>query len=268
VISAQVFSQVQVLGPVNLVANCQSIVPQAPRQRQVLALLMMHRCQVVPMRSIIRELWGDEPPMTARTTVQTYVVHLRRLLVEALGVTPGQVAQEVLRTQGSAYVFEFDAAAYDLHHYKCAEARGDQDLAAGNLRGAITAYKKAESIWRGPLLADVDAGQLLAAEAARLEQSRMTVAINRIEASLRLGQHRAVLSELAGLTTANPVDEGIHEKFIVALYRSGHRSRALDAYANLQQNMVNDLGLHPSPALRRLQKAVLDADSALETWRD
>jgi DNA-binding SARP family transcriptional activator len=189
------------------------------------------------------------------------------MLADALGLLPGDDAQEMLRTQGSAYMLEFDASAWDLYHYESAGARGDQALAAQDHRGAIAAYEEAEANWRGPVLADVDAGQLLAAEAARLEQSRMTMAIHRIEAHLRMGQHRLVLSELAGLATAHPVDEGIYEKFILALYLSGHRSRALDTYTRLQRTMINDLGLNPSPTLRRLHQAVLQADSALEAWR-
>ncbi|MGW3204250.1 AfsR/SARP family transcriptional regulator [Streptomyces sp. NPDC001135] len=248
----------------NLWIDSHTALPTAKKQRKVIALLLLNSPTVVPVSSFFSEIWGERLPATARTTLQTYVVLLRKLLAQAMGVPTQTVAREVLQTRGAAYAFCLGEGWSDLREYRSLERDGNAALAEGNHRQAVELFRRAESLWHGPALADVEHGRLLEAEVARLEQSRMTMIGHRIDAELHLGHHRTVLSELAGLVAEHHVDEDLNAKFILALYRSGHRSRALEAYERLRTAMIHELGLDPSPALQRLHRGVLESDPALE----
>jgi SARP family transcriptional regulator, regulator of embCAB operon len=105
----------------------------------------------------------------------------------------------------------------------------------------------------------VQTGTLLAMEVKRLEESRLCALDQRIEADLRLGRHREVLAELTVLTSRYRTHENLHAQFMIALHRSGRRGEALNAYLQLRTTLGRDLGLEPSPRLRRLQQSILTA---------
>lgn len=75
---------IDVLGELAVRENGVSVTPTAPKPRQVLALLALHADRVVPVASLTEELWGQRPPRSARTTLQTYVLQLRELISAAL----------------------------------------------------------------------------------------------------------------------------------------------------------------------------------------
>jgi DNA-binding SARP family transcriptional activator len=253
-----------VLGPLSLRAGNLTITPTAPKTRQVLALLLMYANQMVSVSAIIRELWNDDPPRSALTTLQTYVLKLRRLFAAGLQLGPAQVSAEVLVTRVGGYLLKVDPGTLDMHRFerlardgRAALATGDGDLAATRLRAAL-------ALWRDRALVDVQAGPLLSVQVARLEEARLAALEYRIEADLMLGLHRELLSELACLAAQHPLHENIHVQLMVALYRSGRRSDALDVYHRMRTRLVDELGLEPSANMRRMQQAILAADPALE----
>jgi DNA-binding SARP family transcriptional activator len=135
---------------------------------------------------------------------------------------------------------------------------------AGDFRSAARYFRRALDLWRGPAVTDVDPGPRIRAEVAALEQSRTTTLDYRVELDLRLGLHREILSELAVLTSRHRFHENLHAQYMVALYRSGHRIRALEAFHCLRHDMLDEFGLEPSPRLKALHQAVLTADPALD----
>jgi SARP family transcriptional regulator, regulator of embCAB operon len=125
---------------------------------------------------------------------------------------------------------------------------------------------EALAIWRGRALVDVQTGPLLEVESHRLEEARLDVLDRRIDADLRLGRHHELLGELAGLVGRYRTHEGLHAHLMLALYRSGRRGEAIDVYRRMRTGLVNELGLEPSPSLRRLQHAILMSDRRLTEY--
>ena len=137
---------------------------------------------------------------------------------------------------------------------------GAPDQAASTLREAL-------ALWRGPALADVADGPITRAEAARLEEARLTATEERVDADLACGRHAELIAELDALTRAHPLRERLWSQRILALYRSGRQVEALRAYRDLRQFLAEEVGLEPSPALAALETAILQQAPHLE-WRD
>ncbi|GAA1288101.1 AfsR/SARP family transcriptional regulator [Saccharothrix xinjiangensis] len=249
--------KVEVLGPLGLSLGGVDAVPSAPKERQVLAVLLLNESRVVPVSALIDELWGDEPPKSALTTVQTYIVNIRKTLVERWGLPVARVRGELLTTVSTGYRFNTDHADHDLREYRRLVAAGRQAFHAGDEEGGVELLRRAEELRRGPVLVDVKRGRHLDTEIAGLEQAHLTVQESRIEAQLRLGEHRELLGELFTLTPHHPYHEHLHGYLMLSLHRCGRRNQALEVFRGLRESMVRELGLEPSPWLLRLQRDIL-----------
>ncbi|WP_329401701.1 AfsR/SARP family transcriptional regulator [Streptomyces melanogenes] len=254
---------IEVLGALSVRKNGLSIAPTAPKPRQVLALLALHSDQVVPLATLAEELWDDAPPRSARTTVQTYVMQLRELIGEALARRDGErrTAKDVLVTLPGGYRLETEDAegTVDFREFERRATAGHRAMDAGDHTGAARLLREALALWTGSALTGVHQGTRLRTEAERLEEARLAALDGRIEADLRLGRHRELLSELTVLVSRHPMHEALHGQFMLALHRSGRRSEALDVYQRLRTTLVAHAGLEPSAALGRLQMAILAA---------
>ncbi|MEU6556609.1 AfsR/SARP family transcriptional regulator [Streptomyces sp. NPDC046915] len=259
---------IDVLGALDVRENGVSIAPTAPKPRQVLALLALHADRVVPVASLIEELWSGRPPRSARTTLQTYVLQLRELIAAALahdaGREPGaapesRTAKDVLLTLPGGYLLSSGGGSSDVREFERLAGTGYRAMDAGDFAGASRTLRSALDLWSGSAFADVQTGPQLAMEAKRLDESRLCALDQRIEADLRLGRHREVLAELTVLTSRYRTHETLHAQFMLALHRSGRRGEALAVYQQLRTTLGRDLGLEPSPRLRRLQHSILMA---------
>ncbi|WP_079403276.1 AfsR/SARP family transcriptional regulator [Streptomyces sp. 3211] len=276
---------IDVLGALAVRENGISITPTAPKPRQVLALLALHADQVVPVSALIEELWAGEPPRSARTTLQTYVLQLRALIAGALergtatGPGPGagdddtptgtaagtgagrvvRTAKDILVTLPGGYLLSSGGGTLDVREFDRLAGTGYRAMDAGDFPGAARLLREALALWSGPAFADVQGGIQLDMETRRLEETRLCALDQRIEADLRLGRHRELLAELTVLVTRYRTHENLHGQFMLALHRSGRRGEALDVYQRLRATLVRELGLEPSIALRRLQRSILMA---------
>ncbi|MFJ8974042.1 MULTISPECIES: AfsR/SARP family transcriptional regulator [Streptomyces] len=241
-----------ILGPVEVRGDRGPCEPASPMSRQVLSLLLVHANQVVPLESLVEELWDDTPPKLARKTVQTYIYHVRKALREGAGGGPW------VQTESRGYRLRVGAGQLDLWRFQELCARGRAALSEGRPGPASDAFREALALWRGPAFSGTATGALLSAEQARLEDLRMAALEQRIEADMELGVHRELLSELKGLTLAHPLNEVLAGRLMRAAARSGHREVALDAYRRLRAAMVGELGLEPSAEVRDLQRSVLE----------
>lgn len=255
---------IRVLGPLSIHHGAVEMTPTAQKPCTVLALLLLNKVRVVPVSALIDELWKEVPPKTARTALQTYVFHLRKMLTQTTGLTLAEVAETMLQTVQNGYRFVAEPGRFDLEIYRRLQRAGGEAMEAGDFRSAAQHFRQALRLWRGPAVADVEAGTRIRAEVAALEQSRMTMLDYRIELDLRLGLHREILSELAVLTARNRFHENLHAQYMIALYRSGYRIRALEAFHKLRHNMLTEFGLEPSLKLKKYHQAVLTLDSALD----
>lgn len=260
--------EVKVLGPLEAHVNGRSIVPTAAKPRQILALLALEAGQVVTVPALIEELWGMQPPRSALTTLQTYILHLRRLIDAALTSGEGGgtgAAKDLLVTRCGGYLLNIDdKGSVDVQNYERLAAAGARAIEVEDDESASRLLRAALEIWRGQVLVDVQAGLRLGIEVIRLEESKLGVLELCIDAELRLGRHYTLLSELAMLNASHPMNENLCAQFMLALYRSGRQWRALDVYKRLRDTLVNELGVEPSARLQSLQRAVLGSDPVLD----
>lgn len=252
-----------VLGPLRMMEQGNSYTPSAPKQRQLLALLLLNANQVVSTRTCIEELWEDSPPSTALSTVQSYILQLRRTLRRVPRIGSLQAARRILETRDGGYLMSVRGGELDTNAFSDLVARGRSLLRVDDAQAADL-LGRALRIWHGDVLADVQAGPVLRTHLVGLEEERMSVQEQRIDADLRLGRHYELLGELSMLTARHPMRESLHARLVVALYRSGRRTQALDVLLALRRTLRTELGLDPSPAIRELHQALLSCDPMLE----
>lgn len=256
--------EINLLGPLHVSDDNDNVVtPTASKPRTMLALLLLNESSVVSTSALTREVWSDEPPRSAPTTIQTYILQLRKMLSAATCLSLADVAENILITRVNGYQLVAPINTLDVTGYQELQRAGMRAMAAGDLWTALRSLRAALRLWRGPMLADVSGGTLLAAAKARLEQDRLTVLDFRIELELRLGRHREILGELNALVRRYPHHEDLLAQFIVALYRSGRRDYALNLFKRLRDSMIEQVGLEPSPKLYRLVQALVDRDPNL-----
>jgi DNA-binding SARP family transcriptional activator len=233
----------RVLGPIEVWADQGWSGIGAPKWRALLATLLLNPGQAVSTDRLIAELWGDQPPGRAANLVSVYVLRLRRLLDDADG--------RVLTTRAPGYRLLLDPGDLDAGRFEALAGQGRQALSAGNFGRAAEVLAEALALWRGPALADVPASELVTAEAARLEESRLTALELRIEADIGCGQHAELVPELRRLVSDHPLREGLWSLLIRALDAAGRRAEALEAYAQARVVIADELGVDPGHAHRR-----------------
>lgn len=249
------------LGPFELLRDGVPLELGPHRQRAVLAALTIHANRVVSLDQLIDELWGEEPPAQAIGTLQAYVSNLRRILEP--GRSPRD-APKILVTQSPGYVLRIPPEALDVSRFQSLAADGRRHLEAGDPASARDRLDQALSLWRGAALADFAFEPFAHAEAGRLEEMRLAAREDRLQAQLDLGDHAAAVPELEAATAANPLRERLTGMLMLALYRSGRQADALAAYQNARRTLIDELGIDPGPALRRLEAEILAQSPSLD----
>jgi DNA-binding SARP family transcriptional activator len=174
-----------------------------------------------------------------------------------IGQSQGRLGRDVLVTRVPGYLLRANPAQHDLRQYEQLVALGQKALAQGAPARASELLTKALGMWRGEPMSDIRHGPLLAPQVRRLEESRLVATELRIEAEMQLGRHHEVLSDLAVLVANNPMHEGFRAQHMLALFRAGRLSAALDSFHQFRHTLVSDLGLEPSTRLRDLHHAIL-----------
>jgi DNA-binding SARP family transcriptional activator len=256
----------KLLGPLKVSGPDGPCTPTAPKQRQVLAMLLVNAGRVVPTSRLVEELWDERPPAKALPTLQTYIYQLRRMLGldgrPEMGPDQGRLS---LLTSHSGYRLRLGAEdGLDVLEFQARLQRGRAQMLEGRVAEAAETLREALDLWRGAALTDVAAGPLLAVEAARLAEIRTAALTLRFEADLQLGRHGQLIGELTALAAANPTDEGPSAMLMTALHRCGRRGQALGVYRRMRTELVNQLGLEPAGEMRRLHQAILADDPSLE----
>ncbi|WBQ02747.1 AfsR/SARP family transcriptional regulator [Kribbella sp. CA-293567] len=220
------------------------------QERSLLAILLLRANEPVPPAELVDLLWPDSPPADPRGSVQVYLSRLRKALP---GIT--------ITSSAAGYAVQVPPESIDVERFRLrtAAAREQQDpvLRSDGLRAAL-------DLWRGDPLADLLPPATRARLAAGLDEERSTAIEERVEADLQAGRHEQLADELAELVSAGPQRERLTVAWMTALYRSGRRADALQAYADLAERLVEQFGLDPAPRLRRLHLAILRDDPALQ----
>ncbi|WP_328615480.1 tetratricopeptide repeat protein [Amycolatopsis sp. NBC_00355] len=221
-----------------------------PKQRCVLAALVVERGRVVPIDRLAERVWGTAVPLRGRETVHSYISRLRRALSAVRGVAV------VRRSGGYALIADATPLPVDLYRFQdlCAQAgaEGDDARVASTLAEAL-------AWWHGPALTGL-AGEWADAERDRLERARLAAQLDLAEARLRLGEGTELVAGLAGLAAAHPYDERIARQYMTALHRAGRTADALQHYREVHTRLTGDLGIDPTAALKDTHRQLLGRD--------
>lgn len=239
----------RILGPLEVTDGGTEVSVGGRNQRALLALLLLSAGEAVSTDRLIDGLWGETPPRTAPASLQNAVSQLRKTL-----------GADRVVTRPPGYALQVDNAELDVGRVRSLvnEARA----AEADARAALLA--EAEGCWRGRPLADFTYDPFAQAAIAQLEELRLNVAEERIEAQLELGRHAELLAELEGLVAEHPLRERPRGQLMVALYRTGRQADALRLYQVGRRALLDELGIDPGPALQRLHGAILRQDRSLE----
>ena len=238
----------RILGPLEVVEMERALPLGGPKQRAVLGVLLLHANEVVSSDRLAEELWGARQPDSAIKLVQGYVSGLRRV-----------IGAEVLATQSPGYRLELENGALDLTAFQ----RLVDEAATQTPEAAAPLLREALALWRGPALADVELEGQARHEAERLNELRLNARIARVQADLDLGRHAELVGELEALVAEHPLQERPRAQLMLALYRSGRQTEALQVYRQTRTALVEEQGLDPSPELQELERRMLAHDPEL-----
>ncbi|ANS63361.1 afsR [Streptomyces lincolnensis] len=243
--------RLEVLGPLRALREGVEIPLGPPKQRAVLAVLLLQEGRPLSYDGLVEAVWGGAPPVHVRNLVQKYVSGLRR----ALGEGPE------LSWTGAGYRLT-GARADDLHERRrlVDEALAARD--AGEWERAGELVDRAEELWRGEFAEGLRA-PYLAAERLRWTEKRLTVLEARLAGAIELGRSFEYVHELVRLVAVHPLRERLVELLMLALCRTGRPADALAAYEAARRRLAGAMGTDPGPALRSLHERILRQDPAL-----
>jgi DNA-binding SARP family transcriptional activator len=240
----------KVLGPLGVMQGDEPVALGGPKQRMVLAHLLVRVNDLVPADALIDQVWGEAPPEAAKGTLHSYISHLRKALgadrIE--GRPPGYVLH--------ATEDELDAASFERLLHEARLANGSPSRA-----GTVCVRRSpcGPARLRRPRVRTVAAGR-----DRPLDELRLQALEERIAADLAEGRHGEVVGELEALTRELPLRERLWELLMLALYRSRRPADALAAYERAREGLAPELGVDPSPDLRRLHERILREDPDLD----
>jgi DNA-binding SARP family transcriptional activator len=226
-----------------------------PRARQVLTVLLLMNSRAVSADYLAEAVWGEDAPSSWLGNLRTHVHLLRQ----------NRPVAERLRREDGGYLLEVGPGEVDLVDFRTLAAQGRQAARAGDLCRAERLLRQAVALWRSPDLHDAPGTPAVMAETTRLTSERLSANEQLIDVVLCQGRHREVVPELEVSVYVNPLNERAWEQLILALYGSGRRAEAIQAYNGARTLLVDEYGIDPGPRLRHLFHQVLRDDPALVT---
>jgi DNA-binding SARP family transcriptional activator len=242
----------RILGPLEVTSQAGPIALGGPRQRALLAALLLRAGRVVPLEQLVDELYDGNPPPAAKAALQNAVVNLRK----ALG-------PDVIVTRPPGYILDVSPDQVDARRFE--RLLADARAASTEERRAL--LTRALDLWRGPPLAEFAFQEWAQTEARRLEELRLVAVEERLATDVDLGRAADVVPELEALVGEHPLRERPCELLMLALYRAGRHADALAAF-DAHRAALDQLGLEPGEAIRNLQAGILRHEAGLTTGRN
>lgn len=242
--------QIRLLGPLEVYgADGRAVPVTSAKQRVLLAALALQAGRMVAVDDLVDCLWDRNPPSTARDTVRSHVMRLRKVLPDPA----------VLVTRAPGYLLAVDPSAVDVNRASAFQAPAVPDPRCA------AALREVLGLWHGPPLADIDSTVLRARHVRALEDlwTRLTEA--RIDAELAEGAHTDLVGELRTLVASHPLNERFHAQLMLALDATGQRAEALRVYRGAHRILVDELGIEPCDELRRIHQRLLKSDGSRDT---
>jgi WD40 repeat protein/DNA-binding SARP family transcriptional activator/energy-coupling factor transporter ATP-binding protein EcfA2 len=241
----------RILGPLTVLADGEPVSVGGPKQRALLALLLLSANRVVSRDRLIAELFADLSPNSADHALRNQVSRLRKVL----GATGADPPRLVARPPG--YLLRVGPSELDLEQFERLVAEGREALSVGDAAAAAGALAAAEALWSGRALADLELDPFVRVEVDRLEELRLAAVEERVDADLALGRHLALVGELEALSAEHPYRERFRAQLMLALYRSGRQAEGLGVYRETRKLLNDELGLEPCVELQELERAIL-----------
>src|SRR5919109_5157629 len=248
----------RLLGPLELWDGRREIEVAGAKRRALLAILILHRNEVIPRDRLVDLLWGERPPPSAFHSLEVQVSKLRALV---------SCDGSRLQTRPPGYVLRLEPGELDLERFERLAEDGRAALEQGDPERADRVLREALSEVRGPALAEFAFEPFAQAPMAELAELRMAVLEDRVDADLALGRHDKLVGELEALVAAEPLRERLRGQLMLALYRCGRQAEALQAYRDARRVLVDELGIEPTRELRDLGRAILRQDETLNPAR-
>ncbi|HEX7307807.1 AfsR/SARP family transcriptional regulator [Lentzea sp.] len=238
----------RLLGPVEALVGGRSVPLGGLKPQVLLAALVLERGRVVPANRVVELLWGEEPPASARSLVQTYVSKLRRAFA-VLGVL------DVIVSRSQGYLVRLDDARVDADELAVLLGKARQHSQVHGHERAAQLLGEAVALSRGPALSGLR-DTLLGGEARRLDELVVSVQEERFAAELGLGRF-GHLAELTAAVARQPVNERLRGQLMVTLYRLGRQADALACYREGRDALVDEFGVEPGTELGTIHSAIL-----------
>jgi DNA-binding SARP family transcriptional activator len=235
----------RILGPLEVISDGKALDLGGAKQRALLAVLLLNPNEVVSRDRLVDALWEENPPNTAEKALQVHVSKLRK-----------QLGSDRIVTKAPGYAIRVEPGELDVERFERLAGEGGRQLV------------DALALWRGPPLADVAHTRFARQEIGRLQERRLAVLEERIEADLALGRRADLIAELEALAAEHPLRERFRALLMLALYRGGRQAEALDVYQEARRKLVHELGIEPGRELRELHQTILRQDPVLEPRAD
>nr|WP_275409157.1 AfsR/SARP family transcriptional regulator [Streptomyces sp. SID12501] len=233
------------------------VTPSAPKQRQVLALLLAKANHRVSVPALLSEVWDGEPPRTATTALQTYIGAIRKALAAGSGTSARDIADHRLVTDGNGYVLRLEHHEWDRPRFERLVLDARRLLEEREAHTATDTLGEALAMWRGTPFCNVRHGSQLTVQARVLNEAHLAACEVRIDALLLCRRFQEAVGEAVALVGDHPYHENVHTQLMRALYASGRRATALEVYQSLHRRMTDDLGIPPSPSTTTLHRVML-----------
>jgi DNA-binding SARP family transcriptional activator/WD40 repeat protein len=247
--------QYRALGALDVVVGGAPADIGGPRQRRLLAVLLIHRDTVVATDRLVDAVFAGDPSPRAAATLRSYVTRLRR--------TIGAAGADALQRQGQGYRLQVPDDAFDVPRFERLAAQGRRELAYGDAAGAVTTLRRAVELWRGGAYEEFAEEPWAQPEARRLEELWQVVNEHLVDAELECGRDREMVVELERLARAEPLRDTFRSRLMLALYRSGRPADALAVFKDYRRLLADELGLDPAPELTELERRILAHDPSL-----
>jgi len=249
--------EIGVLGPIEVVGEAGPVRLPGRKQGRLLAALVVGAGRTVGADLLIEAVWPGIPPPSAGKLLQVYVSQLRKALADGIHI----------ETRDGGYALVLDRRSLDAARFEQLLADGSAARRGGNPKLALSLLERGLSLWRGAAYGPLAFEDFARAEAERLEELRIIAAEERFEAGLALGRHGELLPELQSRAASAPLRERFQALTMLALYRCGRQTDALELYSATRKRLRDELGLEPGVELRELQRRILHHDPGLAAPR-
>jgi WD40 repeat protein/DNA-binding SARP family transcriptional activator len=251
----------RILGPLSVRVDGAPVPAGGPKQRALLALLLLSANRVVSRDRLIGELFAEQSLNSANHALENHVSRLRRVL-------SATADEPRLAARSGGYLLRVELGELDLERFEHLVTEGREALAAGNSSAAAESFRAAEALWEGRPLADLEFERFARFEVDRLEELRLAAVEERIDAELALGRQLALVPELEALAAEHPFRERFRAQQMLALYRCGRQAESLEVYRQTRKLLDEEVGLAPGLELQELERAILVQDASLNLVLD